>query len=210
MKSTTNVASGPKRQKFENRGQQAALIMLACHALGIDLSIKKGQFGAKVDCNTNTFVPQSFDTTKETECTSLLSLLRNNSFGEDARWLLKPAYGSGGQGIQILPSNKDMMKHLIGLDAALDTANVEEVKTRTCRKDQVDAGVAQRYIPNPLLLKFLNYRKFNVRAYVLIASTDPLQVHVSEDYSYISASAIPYNNNSEDDHFTSEGSRAMA
>lgn len=162
------------------------------------------QYGAKVGCDTNTFIPQSFDTTKAEECTLLLSLLRKNVIPDDARWLLKPAYGSGGQGIQILPENKDMMDFLIG--------NTERTETnadmKTCRKDQVDAGVAQRYISNPLLLKFLNFRKFNVRAYVLIASTDPLRVYVSENYAYVSASAIQYNFT--DDHFTSEASRAMA
>jgi hypothetical protein len=82
----------------------------------------------------------------------LLAAARRSS----AKFILKPANGSLGYGIQILPPGAAMPKPYDAPDAT---------------------GVAQEYI-EPLLL---DGRKFDLRVYALVACLDPLRVFISRD-----------------------------
>ena len=93
-------------------------------------------------------MPRSFILDNPTEC---VQFFRYSSKRPEAWWVLKPSSGQGGDGISI-HSN---LSHFYGEFA-------------TCMKSP-DA-IVQEYITDPLLL---GNRKFDVRAYILIARTSP-------------------------------------
>ena len=79
-----------------------------------------------------------------------------------AQWICKPTGLNCGQGIFVVPNAQTFVKELKA-----------EEKARSSGMRRKAARILQRYIPNPLLLKG---RKFDIRCYMLIATTKPLTV----------------------------------
>jgi len=106
----------------------------------------------------------------------------------DAVWILKPSRGNGGKGIQIVRGAAVLKQWLFPeavqhtkAETNEDNAQADATDTSTTLPDAADAHqhralaggegwVVQRYLERPLLLKG---RKFDLRAYCLIARTNP-------------------------------------
>lgn len=106
-------------------------------------------------------MPRSFLLDDSKECTQFFKYARLNS---QSWWILKPSSGYGGEGITVHKN----MSHLYDSYA-------------TCRiKEQL---IVQEYIANLLLVEG---RKFDVRAFVLIAGTNPYIMFYHEGYLRLS------------------------
>ena len=93
-------------------------------------------------------MPRSFIIDNTKEC---IDFFKYSSRRPGAWWLLKPSSGQGGDGITIHSNMTHFYKEYA-----------------TCMKSP--DVIVQEYIANPLLL---NNRKFDVRAYILLAKTSP-------------------------------------
>lgn len=93
-------------------------------------------------------IPKSFLLSEENECLDFFIHISKKSRNA---WIIKPYGGYGGQNIEIYNAASPMIK-----------------KFGKC--DRSHQYLAQEYLPNLLLL---NGRKFDVRAYILIARTNP-------------------------------------
>ena len=148
-------------------------------------------YGRDAGCDVYQFVPRSFDTAEAMECSRLLEKLKAQKASlTHSSWLVKPSHGSGGEGIALFRSASELLDWLTGGD-----------RTTGCQERR---GVAQEYVSNPLLLESLKQRKFHLRVYVLVASTEPLVVYQNQD-GYISASQLKFNStdfNSRATHLT--------
>jgi len=93
-------------------------------------------------------------------------------FDSKKAWILRPASGSQGEGIQILPSNssKEDLKNLLD---NFFTAWADEQKEQYIIKgsNRQSSIVISEYISNPLLIS--GGRKFDLRVYCLVAVTNP-------------------------------------
>lgn len=94
-------------------------------------------------------------------------------------WIYKPSGRNQGKGIFLVDQTNALLK---------DNAKREDFKKRR-------EGVIQRYIMNPLLI---NGYKFDVRVYMLIASSQPYLVYYH--HGYVRLSCVPYSNDTLDIH----------
>ncbi|XP_054031667.1 inactive polyglycylase TTLL10 [Dryobates pubescens] len=116
------------------------------------------------------FFPESFRLDIEEERNSFLKLCR----GEEI-WICKPSCSNQGKGIFLLkgPAALD------SLQAKLHSTEEQPPKKKVLCKAP-PARIVQRYIHQPLLLEG---KKFDVRAYLLIACTAPFLVLFAQGYA---------------------------
>jgi len=100
------------------------------------------------------FIPKSFLSTEIEECSEFVAYATRKP---DSMWLLKPYKGICGNGIKIY-RNSSLLLRIINSTCGSNQSNWRH------------QYVIQEYLPNLLLL---NGRKFDIRAYVLIARTNP-------------------------------------
>jgi len=133
-------------------------------------------------------LPWTADVADAAQCGALVQRLRAGPAGP---WLLKPRAGSGGSGIRLFQSGRELLDDVLGHAGAGGGA-------AGCREFSAgEADVAQEYIANPLTLKALHGRKFNLRAYALISSVKPFVAFMHRD-GYAGTSMHKYNASAED------------
>ncbi|XP_065186459.1 protein polyglycylase TTLL10-like [Sycon ciliatum] len=153
----------------------------------------------KIKCNYSRvrFLPTSFILSEPSHCKEFFRL----DALYEPRWILKPSNSYGGAGIEVLHGR----------------SGIEKMKERFTPCQRWHSGlkpdnryIVQQYLERPLLL---HGKKFDIRMYMLLASTQPSLVFYRQ--GYVRASLNPYNlNNTRDmsSHLTNthvqEASRA--
>ena len=107
-------------------------------------------------------MPETFDLAEESQCLDFTQRVRSENSSK-LSWILKISrYSHNGEGLMLLDAA-----------SALNIAN----EPQACPfKNKV---IAQRYIENPLLI---NNQKFDFRAYLVVASMDPLLLLYHDGY----------------------------
>ncbi|XP_043982934.1 protein polyglycylase TTLL10 isoform X1 [Gambusia affinis] len=93
---------------------------------------------------------------------------------ESSMWICKPTGLNRGKGIFLLKNQQDVAEFRLKLQKM-----EEHQAERKTPHRRIQAHIVQRYIQKPLLL---NDRKFDVRSYLLIASTSPYMVFFRHGY----------------------------
>eukprot|EP00924_Labyrinthula_sp_SR-Ha-C_P003536 snap_masked-scaffold_53-processed-gene-0.32-mRNA-1 protein AED:0.33 eAED:0.33 QI:0/-1/0/1/-1/1/1/0/585 len=129
------------------------------------------------DYNSLKIQPPQFTMHRPSECKAFFKYLSENP---DSTWIMKPILGQGGVGITLHTNHKDF----------------EEL--RSCKKwsskfpkNFEKKIILQEYIKNPLLI---HGKKFDIRVYMLISSSNPYFVFYHE--GYLRRAMVDYNNNS--------------
>ncbi|XP_076451804.1 uncharacterized protein LOC143287581 isoform X3 [Babylonia areolata] len=116
------------------------------------------------------FVPETYKLDEKVDRATFLGL-----YQEGEIWICKPVGMNQGKGIFLLRSRQEIDNLLAERDAK------REVNKHSTRMPMI--RIVQRYISNPLLL---DGRKFDIRAYMLIASTVPYLVLFHQGYIRLS------------------------
>ncbi|KAK0065133.1 protein polyglycylase TTLL10 [Biomphalaria pfeifferi] len=112
------------------------------------------------------FVPETYKLDERTDREKFL-----NDYKDGETWICKPTSLNQGKGIFLLRSREEINQLL----------SEREAKSSWTR--QVQMRIVQRYIHNPLLI---DGRKFDIRAYMFIASTVPFLVLFHKGYVRLS------------------------
>ncbi|XP_044133475.1 inactive polyglycylase TTLL10 [Bufo gargarizans] len=109
-----------------------------------------------------------------------------STYEDGQTWICKPTGLNQGRGIYLL-KNQEQMSAL----RCQMLSVIEDSRKPPCKGPQ--ARIVQRYIPNPLLLEG---KKFDIRSYLLIASTVPYFVFFR--HGYVRLTCNPYDPKSDD------------
>eukprot|EP00927_Polykrikos_kofoidii_P053939 TRINITY_DN48453_c0_g1_i1.p1 TRINITY_DN48453_c0_g1~~TRINITY_DN48453_c0_g1_i1.p1 ORF type:complete len:688 (-),score=130.94 TRINITY_DN48453_c0_g1_i1:94-2157(-) len=94
-----------------------------------------------------------------------LAALAEGDAHPESVWVLKPSRGSGGKGIELVRGAKELRQRLFP-----PPRDMAEEAPRSGGPTPTEGWVVQRYVERPLLLRG---RKFDLRAYCLVARTTP-------------------------------------
>ena len=155
---------------------------------GKQLSTKRG-YAEKFGCDYNSLriQPAQYTMFKPKECKMFFKQAK--LLGEEAMWIMKPVLGSGGVGITLHTGTKDFKvfrecKKTLTITASMQQ-KIKEKKSEG-EKHEEDLGIItnnkyiiQEYVKFPLLI---HNKKFDMRVYMLIASSVPYFVFYHKGY----------------------------
>ena len=142
------------------------------------LSVKK-KYAERFDCDYNglRIQPPQYTMHKPSECRKFFDFARKNP---DSFWIKKPILGQGGTGITLHTDLKNFKQY----------SACKKVSSRS-RSSSSNKVIIQQYIKKPLLI---HGKKFDIRVYMLIASSNPYFVFYHP--GYLRRAMVNYKQNS--------------
>ncbi|CAG9333256.1 unnamed protein product [Blepharisma stoltei] len=116
-------------------------------------------------------MPHTLVLFEKEQCEEFVESLKKDKNPDKIKWIYKKSrYSHNGSGLQVVDAQ--IAKELLELYS----------KPQGC-ENKNDKYLAQKYIPNPFLI---NGKKFDFRAYMFIASTDPLMILYHDGFLRVS------------------------
>ena len=149
----------------------------------------------RFQCPAHQVLPQTIDLRDKTECKRFFSMTNNATASTDGPvWFLKEVKGSTGRHIRLL-RNADIQRLQSITNENLKRAHLEDSPTNNARHDNGSASeivfhtvcnntIASLGVANMLSI---GNRKFDQRAFVLVASVRPLVVYIHHGHLRFSA-----------------------
>lgn len=129
------------------------------------------------------FFPETYRLDLKEESEAFFSI-----YEDGQTWICKPTGLNQGRGIYLLKNQEQVDTLQCQIQTMMENSMSKKIPAR-CPQ----ARIVQRYIPNPLLLEG---KKFDIRSYLLIASTVPFYVFFC--HGYVRLTCNPYDPKSDD------------
>ncbi|KAM5140327.1 inactive polyglycylase TTLL10 [Mantella aurantiaca] len=129
------------------------------------------------------FFPETYRLDLKEEAEAFFSM-----YEDGQTWICKPTGLNQGRGIYLLKDQEQVDQLQCQIQTTMENSTLKKIPAK-CPQ----ARIVQRYIPNPLLLEG---KKFDIRSYLLIASSVPYYVFFC--HGYVRLTCNPYDPKSDD------------
>ncbi|CAH1775899.1 unnamed protein product [Owenia fusiformis] len=176
-KSTINYSAFREGDQLVNHIPNCNLLTNKMGLLNSLQEYERTKVGRGPKLKMNSFVPETYKLDRKADVEAFIE-----TYKEGEIWICKPTGANQGKGIYLIRSMEEFEK-------TMQERQEKQQNTRPGRS--IGNRIIQRYIHNPLLLEG---KKFDIRAYMLIASTVPYLVVFHQ--GYVRLSMMDYDNDS--------------